>query len=152
MKVINMLTILLFMMQMTFANAESSDLSWAHSSGNTQSFRFTHDSQITTGNIQDLKPAWTYFSNDLGSSETIQSSPIFTGNKVISVTLLGNVFAIDPADGNLLWKTHIGSPAGRRGLTSFMHDSLKIFVPNNEGVVEIDEESGKILQIGRAHV
>jgi quinoprotein glucose dehydrogenase len=145
MKVINMLTIFLLITQTTFTNAESLGLNWAHSSGNTQSFRFTHDSQVTTGNIQDLKPAWTYFSNDLGSAETIQSSPIFTGNKVISVNLLGHVFAIDPADGNLLWKTYIGSPAGRRGLTSFTHDSLKIFVPNNEGVVEIDEESGKIL-------
>ena len=125
------------------ANGLSSD--WAHSSGNFQSHRFSYEDQISKSNIQDLKPAWVYFSRDLGSSETIQTSPIFTGSKLISVSLLGNVLAIDPHNGKLIWKTYIGEPAGRRGLSSSMHGTLKLFVPNNEGVVEIDESSGEIL-------
>ncbi len=126
-------------------NAKEISSVWAHSSSNFQSHRFSYEDQISLNNIQDLKPAWVYFSKDLGSSETVQTSPIFTGSKVISVTLLGNVFAVDPHNGKLIWKAYIGEPAGRRGLSSFHHDTLKLFVPNNEGVVEIDESSGKIL-------
>ena len=35
--------------------------------------------------------------------------------KVISVTLKGNVYAVNPGDGKLLWKTYIGQPAGKEG-------------------------------------
>lgn len=136
---------MVLMCQINLIKAKDLSSDWAHSSGNFQSHRFSYEDQISINNIQDLKPAWVYFSKDLGSSETIQTSPIFTGNKVISVSLLGNVFAIDPSNGKLIWKTFIGEPAGRRGLSSIMHGTLKLFVPNNEGVVEIDEISGKIL-------
>ena len=145
MKIISLFLTFLFMSQISPIKAEPLASDWAHSSGNLESYRFSYEDQISALNIQNLKPAWIYFSNDLGFSETVQTSPIFTGNKLISVTLLGNVFAVDPSDGSLLWKTYVGEPAGRRGLTSFMHDTLKIFVPNNEGVVEIDEKSGEIL-------
>ena len=118
--------------------------SWQHSSGNSQGTRHALDSQINSQNVNNLKSIWTYSSGDIATN-TVQSSPIFTGSKLVSVTALGNVIALNPETGKLIWKTYIGIPAGRRGITSAFNNGLKIFVPNGEGVVELDEESGKII-------
>ena len=40
-------------------------------------------------------------------TETVQTSPIFVDGKVISVTLKGNVYAVNPGDGKLSGGRHI---------------------------------------------
>ncbi len=144
----NIFRILIFnLLLIQIGKIESSETidGWNHSSGNIQSHRFTHLKQISKLNIKNLKPAWIHHSGEIEPTETVQTSPIFVDGKVISVTLKGNVYAVNPGDGKLLWKTYIGQPAGRRGLSSYMHKSPKLFVPNGEGIVEIDSSSGKIL-------
>ena len=66
---------------------------WTHSAGDYNSQRYSKNIQINEENIQDLKVAWEFSSKETRNKTPIQSSPIFTGDKIVSLGL-NKVFAL----------------------------------------------------------
>lgn len=131
-----MLTILLISFD-AYAN-------WTHSNGNFNSTNFSEISQINKYNILNLRKEWIYNSGNFKNKDTVQATPIFTGRFLIISTTNGEIHALDPGNGKLVWKIKLKPPAGRRG---FMYRDGVIFVPTREGVAAISEKSGKIFKI-----
>ena len=116
---------------------------WTHSNGNFNSTNFSELSQINKNNILNLQKEWIYYSGNIKNKDTVQATPIFTGRFLIISTTNGEIHALDPGNGKLVWKIKLKPPAGRRG---FIYSDGVIFVPTRKGVVAISEKSGKILQ------
>ena len=123
---------------------------WTHSAGDYNSQRYSKNIQINEENIQDLKVAWEFSSKGTRNKTPIQSSPIFTGDKIVSLGL-NKVFAVNPSDGSLIWETLIKDSfpfqldTAAKGITYNSEKRKSIFVPTNQGIVEINEENGEIL-------
>jgi len=133
--------------QAIYSESHIAGADWSHSSGNFNGHRYTDNNQITPSNIHHLKQVWVYKSGHIHPNDTVQSSPIFTGTKIISSTSFGDVYALDPSSGQEIWRVNLGQSAGRRGITSYNSDTLKIFAPSSLGVTELDEESGNISHV-----
>lgn len=115
--------------------------SWKHSNANFNSTNFSELSQINKENISNLQKIWIYNSGYIKKKNTVQSTPIFTGKYLILSTLNGELHAIKPDSGNLIWKTKLPAPVGRRG---FMYSNGIIFTPTSKGIVAINENDGTI--------
>jgi len=120
---------------------------WRHSSGSPNSERYSKLNQINKENIQNLEIDWNFYSDQISLSNTVQASPIFTGKFLINVTIGGEVVAIDPLSGDLVWRTQLTSPVGRRGLTFDDLDQPLIYVATGKGIVSLDEDTGDISKI-----
>ena len=133
-----------------FANYSVSSNEWHHSSGTYKSERYSTDDQIDSNNIKDLKVIWAYSSGQVRTRSPVQSTPIYTGTKLISVSL-DSVYALNPDDGSLIWEvfpsktTNYGVEDSAKGITFYKEKTPKIFVPTNKGILEIDETNGKII-------
>ena len=136
--------LLFFSLCLIFSNSLSSK--WFHSSGDYKSNKYSNDSQITANNIKDLKMAWD-FSNGLIKSNTIvQASPIYTGSKIISISM-NSIYALNPKNGDLIWRVYIDEnsefqlDSAAKGI-SYSPTKKSIFVPTNEGILELNESDG----------
>ena len=118
---------------------------WSRSNGNNESHRYALDSQINSSNVVELSKVFSFKFGHIYEGLTVQSSPIFTGNKLI-INALEHVSAVNPENGQLIWQTELGTFALNRGLTYDKKNSI-IFRPTNQGVYEIDANSGKVLHI-----
>ena len=134
------LSLLLFL-QPTSLHSEQ----WSRSNGNNESHRYALDSQIKPSNVTELSKVFSFKLGHIYEDLTVQSSPIFTGNKLI-INALDHVSAVDPENGQLIWQTEIDTFSLNRGLT-FDNKTSKIFRTTNRGVYEIDSNSGKVLYI-----
>lgn len=132
------------------ANYSASSDEWHHSSGSYKAERYSTDDQINSRNIQDLRIAWKYYSDEVRVHSPIQSTPIYTGTKLISVSL-NSVYALKPDSGSLIWKvdpsntTEYEVGSFTKGITFTNEEDPKIFVPTNKGILEINETNGKII-------
>ena len=144
MRLLSLFFILLFGPFSEGALSTSNNNDWFHSAGNFQAHRYTTNNQINKSNIKQLDQIWVYRSGHINKNDTVQSSPIFTGGKIISSTSLGDIYALNPINGKEIWRTHLGQPAARRGLTFYNGSLKKIFAPTNQGIVEINENTGKV--------
>jgi quinoprotein glucose dehydrogenase len=120
---------------------------WRHSSGSSNSERYSELNQINKKNIQNLEIDWNFYSGKISKSNTVQTSPIFTGRFLINVNIAGDVVAINPLSGDLVWRTKLIQPVGRRGITFDDLDQPLIYVATAEGVVSLDEDTGDISEI-----
>ncbi len=145
MRSLTLFFILLFGPLSESALSKSND--WFHSSGNFQAHRHTINSQINQSNIQQLDQLWIYRSGHINKDDTVQSTPIFTGDKIISSTSLGDIYALNPIDGTEIWRSNLGQPAARRGLTFYDGGFKKIFAPTSQGIAEINENTGMVEHI-----
>ncbi len=124
----------LFLIFSTFHEIEAKE--WNHSSGTYKSERFFNGDQITPSNVKDLMVVWKYSSGKIDAALTVQSSPIFTGTKIISSSPQ-SLFALDPKDGSVIWTLDLEYKINPRGLTftkekmeviaNFIHISISIF-------------------------
>jgi len=134
----------LIFMPVQFSGA---DQNWPTSAGGYESHRYSENSTITKDNISELKKIWTFKGSDVFNSDTVQATPIFTGEKLVSVSLSGVLRAINPLDGSLLWSTQLLTPLGRRGL-SYVSDQNGydgfIFVASGDFVYKVREGDGVI--------
>ena len=127
------------LLQFLIFNISNSE--WTHSNKNFNSTRLSELNEISKDNINKLEQVWIYNSGSIKKKNTVQSTPIFTGNYLIISTLHGEIHAIKPDDGTLVWKTKLLAPVGRRG---FVYSDGVIFVPTRKGVVAIKEKDGSI--------
>ncbi len=134
--------IFLFLIFSTFHEIEAKE--WNHSSGTYKSERFFNGDQITPSNVNDLIVAWKYSSGKIDEALTVQSSPIFTGTKIISSSPQ-SLFALDPKDGSVIWTLDLKYKINPRGLTFNKEPNRRIYLPTQKGILEVDEENGAIL-------
>ena len=121
----------------TISSKESMHDLWYRSSGNDNSNKYININQINKKNINDLHIAWTFHS---GVKDVSETTPIFTGKYLISASA-NYLFAINPINGTLAWKTKFNTSVAKRGLVFF---NGLIWVSSLQGVYSIDPSSGKL--------
>ncbi|RAI43739.1 pyrroloquinoline quinone-dependent dehydrogenase [Rhodoplanes roseus] len=81
---------------------------WAAFGGTTLGRRYSTLAQIHTGNVRDLKDAWTFRSGDVGPSEgrvfySSQNTPIKAEDLLYTCSSSNQVHALDPGTGEVRW-------------------------------------------------
>ena len=102
--------------------------------------RYSSLRQIQPGNVERLKPAWTFRTGKPGS----EAVPIVVDG-VMYVTAPDGVYALVPETGELLWK-HDAAPMALRGLaywpgTGGLHS--RVFAGNGHFLLALDVTTGK---------
>lgn len=131
-------------------NSSSSDYEkikvdeWHRSNQNNYSQRFSELSLINQNNVNNLKVAWIYKSND-GKGQ-IQSNPIIVENKIITPTPGHYVVAIDSKSGEEIWRFKSKSkfPA-QRGLVYWKGNERSnpgIFFSDQSGLYKLNVANG----------
>ena len=133
--------LLLIFFKILTVNLNASE--WMHSNGDFNSRNYSKLNQINENNINQLKKSWVYNSGVIIKKNTVQATPIFTGKYIIITDLAGNLHALSPLDGKLIWKTKLPSPNARRGMTYL---NSVIYTPTSKGVAAINEDTGKIIK------
>jgi glucose dehydrogenase len=126
--------------------ANAADSEWTTSAGDDRSHRHAGLTQVTKDNLENLEQAWVFRSGSIAPKETVQATPIFARGKLVTVTLHGDLIALDPVSGKRLWTTHLKPPLGRRGLTFAGRDGGAVFVASGDEVVEAQISDGKIVR------
>ncbi|MBM89069.1 MAG: PQQ-dependent dehydrogenase, methanol/ethanol family [Gammaproteobacteria bacterium] len=124
-------------------NPEESN--WLSYRGNLEGRGYSPLGDITTANVSELKPIWTFSTGVLGGHE----SPPIVNNGVMFVTTPGNLlYAIDAASGDLLWRyqhdlpqTYIAFHRTNRGVALY---GDKVFMATLDArVVALDAATGE---------
>jgi glucose dehydrogenase len=100
-------------------------------------------SQINSGNVSQLKEAWSIPVEGQGIYGSYASTPIIVNGVIYSQDLESNVSAIDLESGDVLWETKFESPShGPNGLA--VADG-RVYGATNAGAFALDQETGKEL-------
>jgi len=122
--------------------------------------RFSPLQQINTGNIKNLKPAWTYQTGELKTYEgtrtmekaAFEATPLMIGQTLYFSTPTCRVIAIDAATGKEKWvydpKVNLKkdySEISSRGVSAWSgKNELRIFVATIDGrLIALDAATGK---------
>jgi quinoprotein glucose dehydrogenase len=110
---------------------------------NLYSHKFSELEKINSNNVQNLELAWIFKGKEIfeKNGTNNQTTPIFTGNSIVTSSLNGKLISIDPLNGNLKWEIKLRQPIARRGLTYFENN---LYVPTSQGIVVINSETGSI--------
>lgn len=123
-----------------FSTAGFAQTDWPSFGNDPGAMRFSTLRQIDRGNVERLKPAWT-FRTGKPASEAV---PIVVGG-VMYVTAPDGVYAVVPETGELLWK-HAATPMALRGLAYWPGKSglhSRVFVGNGPYLLALDVTTGK---------
>ena len=97
-----------------------------HTNGNYDQTRYYPNSQINTGNVSKLRPAWIFQTE---VKETLETSPIVVNGIMYVTTAFDHVYALNAATGEELWHyKHAMGPI-----------STYCCGPNNRGVAALDD-------------
>lgn len=77
---------------------------WAHYGGPADASRYSSLAQITKENVSQLEVAWIYHTGDAGERSQIQCQPIVINGILYGTTPKLNVFALDAATGQEIWR------------------------------------------------
>ena len=86
------------------ASAQARAADWPVYGGNTDNTHFTTLSQISPANVAKLKVAWTYQTRDEFNGSEMQANPIVIDGVLYATSPKMNVFALDAATGNEIWR------------------------------------------------
>jgi len=137
-------TFLFFLLLFGIKIASAKEEIWNFSNGNYQGHKFSSLDKINTLNVNRLKKAWSYSNGFIPSvKNNSQIIPIFTGTSIITSSVNGYLISVDPSNGNEKWRIKLKKPVAKRGLV-FLKEKKIILATTSEGVVVIDEASGKI--------
>ena len=132
----------------SFLNQASISDEWFTSSTNYESSKYSSLDQINDKNTNKLKTAWIYKNgfvtkkiNNLKNNINNQSIPIYTGKHLIVTSLDDYIIALNPGNGQEIWRSKIAPSSARRGLTYFKEN---LFIPSAQGVFVIKESDGNI--------
>jgi len=89
---------------------------WQAYGGTTLGRRYSQLSQVNTGNVRELKKAWSFKSGDFTPRRerifySSQNTPIKAGDMLYTCTSSNRVYALDPATGEVLWQFDPKVPA-----------------------------------------
>ncbi|WP_439488934.1 outer membrane protein assembly factor BamB family protein [Algoriphagus sp.] len=77
---------------------------WSHYGGPSDGSRYSALTQINKENVSQLEVAWTYKTGDATTSSQIQCQPIVVNGLLYGSTPTLNVFALNAATGNEVWR------------------------------------------------
>ena len=77
---------------------------WPVYGGNTDNTHFTTLSQISPSNVAQLEVAWTFDTGDAFEGSEMQANPIVIDGILYATTPRLQVFALDAATGEQLWR------------------------------------------------
>ena len=81
---------------------------WDHYGGGLHGMQYSSLSQITAGNVHELKEAWRFRTGELGQGHrepfAFQANPIFVEGRLYLPTGSAIVFALDAATGKQIWR------------------------------------------------
>jgi len=118
-------------------------LLWKTSAGNSYSHRFFSGEQINKDNIKNLTKLWTFNSGSTAVQDTVQSPPIFIGDQLLLVTLVGDLISLSPTNGKTLWKKKLKAPLGKRGFTYHESEDSElegIYVASGKNIVQLNKK------------
>ena len=125
-------------------------INWEEYNGDGARSHYSVLKQITKDNVQRLHVAWTYSSAGAGTKlkgTQMQCNPIIVNGILYGVSATIQVFALDAATGQELWKTNIRDNGGTlsRGVTYFNGGSEKrIFFGAGKWLYAINAETGSL--------
>lgn len=122
---------------------------WSVYGGNPESIRYSTLTQINSGNVHDLKLAWTFDSGDAYPGSEMQCNPLVINGTLYATTPKVNVVALDAATGKLLWRfdPHQGrkvlAKMRNRGVTYWSDGNAeRIFVAVRQYLYSLDAKTG----------
>ncbi|MCA9192815.1 MAG: PQQ-binding-like beta-propeller repeat protein [Planctomycetales bacterium] len=134
------------------SSAFGQNADWQHYLGGKSRNLYSTLDQITTGNISELKVAWTY---DTGNAAEYQANNLIVGGVLYTPTATRKVIALNAATGEELWQwdpanehTGAGSPR-QRGLVYWANQSggeQRLFTGVNGFLFAIDPTNGKTIR------
>jgi PQQ-dependent dehydrogenase (methanol/ethanol family) len=80
--------------------AEGDGNNFLHTNGNYDQTRYYPNSQINTGNVSKLRPAWIFQTE---VKETMETTPIVVNGIMYATTAFNHVYAINAATGEQIW-------------------------------------------------
>jgi len=113
--------------QEMLSRADSDSSNFLHTNGNYEQTRFYPNSQINTGNVKKLVPAWIFQTEVVDSMET---SPIVVNGVMYVTTSFSHAYALDAKTGEEIW--HYKHKMGP--ITTYCCG------PNNRGVAVKDDK------------
>ncbi len=104
---------------------------WPEYNGNGARNHYSPLAQINAENVSQLKVAWTYASggaDTIGHRTQMQCNPIIVDGILYGVSANTQVFALDAANGNPIWKSKVTETEGTtsRGVTYWREGQEKI--------------------------
>jgi alcohol dehydrogenase (cytochrome c) len=100
-------------------------------------------SQINSGNVSQLKQAWSIPIEGQGIYGSYASTPLIVNGVVYSQDLESNVSAIDLESGDVIWETKLESPShGPNGLALA---EGRVYGATNGGAFALDQKTGREL-------
>ena len=112
--------------------------------------RFSQSTKITTKNVKDLVPAWSFsFGNEMQRGQ--QSQPVVHNGKMFVTASYSRAFALDAKTGKKLWEYNHRLPEGilpccdviNRG--GALYENLFIFGTLDSNLVALDQDTGKVV-------
>ena len=84
--------------------SETDYTDWSHYGGPEDGSRYSALTQINKENVSQLEVAWTYHTGDATERSQIQCQPIVVNGLLYATTPKLNVFALDAATGEEVWR------------------------------------------------
>jgi quinoprotein glucose dehydrogenase len=119
---------------------------WPVWGGQPENTHYSTLAQVNRENVKKLAVAWTF---DNGEPGGLQTSPIIVGNILYGITPTQKIFALDAANGKLLWKFDSGIKGTQpdRGLCYWSSDNDKrILVGVMNFLYALDAKTGKAIR------
>lgn len=136
---------------------------WQHYGGGQHGMQYSSLDQITTENVADLEEVWRFRTGELGQDSVdnfaFQANPILVEGKLVFPTGSAIVIALDPANGEELWRhdpqidrSRYHAEIANRGVTSWIDPEAlqgspcrhRIFVGTLDArLIALDGTSGK---------
>src|SRR5437870_10966298 len=113
---------------------------WPSYGNDPGAMRYSSLQQLNTGNVERLKPAWSFRAGKPGS----EAIPIVV-NGMMYVTAPDGVYALVPETGELLWK-YDAAPMALRGLAYWPGSASlhpRVFAGNGHLLLAVDVVTGK---------
>lgn len=77
---------------------------WPNVGNDKGGMRYSTLNQINTGNVSNLKLAWTYHTGDAGQGTTIECTPLVIDGVMYVTTVLTKAVALNAATGEQIWR------------------------------------------------
>src|SRR5580704_4155357 len=125
------------------ANSSGERRDWPAYGGEPANTHYSDLSQINRSNVKQLAVAWSF---DTGEQGGLQTSPIIVDGVLYGITPTQKVFALDAANGKLLWKFDSGMKGTQpdRGLAYWSSEKEKrILVGVMNFLYALDASTGK---------
>ncbi|MCC6991661.1 MAG: pyrroloquinoline quinone-dependent dehydrogenase [Acidobacteria bacterium] len=127
------------------APAPPSRVDWPLNGGEGNA-RFSPLTQITKGNVAQLKVAWTYESGDHFTASEMQSNPVVVDGVLYATTPTMQVVAVNAQTGKEVWK--YDPSGGTSARTRFRHRGVavhadRVFVTYRNFLISLDKATGK---------